>query len=410
VNVRRSPATVRNLAYDEAANRTTCEIAFDAPKDEPARLHLTFTGTTDGIRDIKLLRPGYADDSGVFTDEFLRSLEPFGCLRFMGYLETNDSPITRWSDRAQPADAQFTIKGGPYEHAIALGNRLHKDVWLNIPAGADDDFIRQLAALVKRDLAPGVNCYVEWSNELWNRIFTQYQLNLDAARDEVLRGDRTLSLGGLDTNVRHWSWRRTARRTVEIAKIFREVCGADDRRIRVVLAGQHVNPQILAIGLRHIETNHGPPRDVLYGVAIAPYFGNDDKAALKRPDLTVDDVCRLLLDQGDEAADANAKASHALAHGYGLRSLAYEGGIDLGQYDASLAAKARAQFDPRTGESVENHLRLWFANGGDEYVYFQHVSRYTKFGYWGLTDDVRRLDVPKWQASKRVARVMSAHP
>ena len=403
VEVVRSPAAVRNRAYDEAANRTTAEIVFDAPPDEVTRLFLAFADTTGGVRDIKLLRPGYADDSAIFTDEFLRAIEPFGCLRFMDYLKTNDSKIVTWSQRVKPTDAQFTVRGGPYEYAIELGNRAGKDVWLNVPAAADDEFVRQLATLVKNKLAPGVNCYVEWSNELWNTIFSQHQLNLDAAREETARGDRTLNLGGRDANPRHWAWRRTARRTVEIARIFRDVCGPDDRRVRVVLAGQHANPQILETGLRYIEANHGPPREFLYGVAIAPYFGNDDKAALKRPDLSVDDVTAMLRAQANESADARAEASHDLARRYGLKSLAYEGGIDLGQYDVAVEAKARAQLDPRTGDAVEKHLRAWFAHGGDEYVYFTLVSRYTKSGYWGLTDDVRRLDVPKMQAAKRVA-------
>ncbi|MDQ3439851.1 MAG: hypothetical protein M3478_05820, partial [Planctomycetota bacterium] len=303
----------------------------------------------------------------------------------------------------KPSDAQFTIRGAPYEHAIELGNRTHKDIWLNVPGGADDDFVRQLATLVKQRLAPGVNCYVEWSNELWNRIFTQHQLNVDAATEETRRGDRKLSLGGLETNPRQWGWRRSARRTVEIAQIFREVCGPDEMRIRVVLAGQHANPEILASGLRYIEAHYGPPRDFLYGIAIAPYFGDDDKAALKRPDLTVDDVTSMLLAQAEESADARAKSSHDLARRYGLKSIAYEGGIDLGQHDVAIDAKTRAQFDPRTGDAVDKHLRTWFAGGGDEYLYFILVSRYTKYGYWGLTDDIRQLDVPKMRAAKRVA-------
>jgi hypothetical protein len=306
----------------------------------------------------------------------------------------------------KPTDAQFTSRGAPYEYAIELGNRTHKDVWLNVPAGADDEFVRQLATLVKDKLAPGVNCYVEWSNELWNRIFTQHRLNQDVARADIARGDARLNLNGRDEDERHWGWRRTARRTVEIAKIFRDVCGPDPR-IRIVLAGQHANPQVLETGLRYIEANHGPPRDYLYGIAIAPYFGNADKDALKRADLTVDDVTSLLLAQAPESADARAKVSHDLAHRYGLKSLAYEGGIDLGQYDVAIDTKARAQFDPRTGDAVERHLRAWFANGGDEYVYFTLVSRYTKSGYWGLTDDVRRLDVPKMTAAKRVAETVS---
>jgi hypothetical protein len=408
VKVVRSPAVVQNLAYDEAANRTTCEIAFDAPADEVTRLFLAFTDTADGVRDVKLLRPGYDDDPQVFTTEFLCAIEPFGCLRFMDYLKTNDCPFVKWSDRVTPADANFT-DGGPYEYAIDLGNAAHKDVWINIPAGADDDFVRQLATLVRSRLAPDVNCYVEWSNEVWNAIFRQSKANLAAAREDVARGDRTLDLNGRDTDERHWAWRRTARRTAEISRIFRDVVGSDDHRVRIVLAGQHANLEILEMGLKYIEANVGKPSDILYGIAIAPYFGNNDKTALRRDDLTVDDVCKLLLDQADESGDRRARATHELAHRYSLKSLAYEGGIDLGQYNESLDAKVRAQFDPRAGHAVEKCLRAWFDNGGDEFAYFTLASRYAKFGYWGLTDDVRRLDVPKMQAAAKVARTVP-HP
>jgi len=197
---------------------------------------------------------------------------------------------------------------------------------------------------------------------------------------------------------------------VEISRIFREVFGPEDRRVRVVLAGQHANPDILEHGLRYIEKNEGPPGDWLYGIAIAPYFGNNDKAMLKRTDLMIDDVCASLLREAAESGDSRATRTHALARRYGLKSLAYEGGIDLGQYDASVEAKTRAQFDPRTGRAVEAHLRAWFEGGGDEYTYFTHVSRYTKNGYWGLTDDTRKLDVPKYRAAAEVAAEAGAAP
>ena len=45
----------------------------------------------------------------------------------------------RWDERPKWTDAQFTEKGGPYEHAIALGNLTGKDIWLHVPIGADDE-------------------------------------------------------------------------------------------------------------------------------------------------------------------------------------------------------------------------------------------------------------------------------
>jgi len=403
VTVVRSPAEIRDLTYDAAADRTTCDIVFAAPADEVTHLFLAFTETTGGVREVKLLRPGYADDAQVFTNEYLRAVAPFGCLRFMDFLATNDSTLTKWSDRPTPQDASCATRGGPYEYAIELGNRARKDVWLNIPAGADDEFVRELARLAKSNLAADLHCYVEWSNELWNSGFAQHKLNLDAAKGDA-------SLGGPDTNARRLAWRRTARRTIEISRIFQDVFGGRNPRVRVVLAGQHANPDVLETGLKYIETNAGPPGNFLYGIAIAPYFGNGDKALLQRPDIAVDDVCAVLLREADESADARAKRSHELARKYGLKSLAYEGGIDLGQHDVAVETKSRAQLDPRAGRAIESHLRAWFDGGGDEYVYYTLVARSTKHGYWGLTEDVRHLDVPKFQAAARIARDLPTPP
>ncbi len=40
----------------------------------------------------------------------------------------------------------------------------------------------------------------------------------------------------------------------------------------------------------------------------------------------------------------------------------------------------------------------WFEKGGDLYMQFSHVSAYSRFGCWGLSEDVNNLKTPKWQA------------
>jgi hypothetical protein len=210
-----------------------------------------------------------------------------------------------------------------------------------------------------------------------------------------------LSNGGAITNPYYLAWRRVGKRSMEISAIFRRVCGADPR-VRVVLCGQHVRPLVLKKGLEYIREYGGEPRDYLYGIATAPYFGNV-KDVLARTDLTVDDVCAVLQARVTGGNNVHVQNLLALAKEYGLKAMAYEGGVDLGQGTASLEAKIAAQADPRTGAAVEQYLRNWFGAGGGEFMYYNLTNRYTKSGFWGLTDDVTRLDGPKMQAARRVA-------
>jgi hypothetical protein len=114
-------------------------------------------------------------------------------------------------------------------------------------------------------------------------------------------------------------------------------------------------------------------------------------------------VCNLLLAKVGAGNGRWVRALHEQSAKYGVKSIAYEGGVDLGQSANSVDVKRLAQFDPRAGQAVETYLRNWFESGGDIFLYFNHAGRYQKYGYWGLTDDVRRLDVPKFQAAARVA-------
>ncbi|CAF5142226.1 unnamed protein product, partial [Rotaria sp. Silwood1] len=73
-----------------------------------------------------------------------------------------------------------------------IANQLNSnvDIWINIPYGATDDYVLNVAQLMLNQLNPTINIYVEFSNELWNFIFAQATANLKAANDSVLnQGD-----------------------------------------------------------------------------------------------------------------------------------------------------------------------------------------------------------------------------
>ena len=60
---------------------------------------------------------------------------------------------------------------------IKLCNETQKDAWICVPHLADDDYITQMATLFRDQLDGNLNVYLEYSNEVWNWIFSQTHYN-----------------------------------------------------------------------------------------------------------------------------------------------------------------------------------------------------------------------------------------
>jgi len=426
---------IRNQTYDAATNRSQAEVVVGATATQ---LMLAFRNTTNGVKDVSLRLPGY-DDTQTFTNQFSSVLAPFQVVRAMDFLRTNNNAVRTWSERTTPASAtQGSHKGAAYEYAIQMANELGKDIWINIPYGADDDYVRSLAQLLKQTLAPGRAVYVEYSNELWNYMFSQAKENLNAAVAEALGGDTTLTNGQQCTQElfnanagecnTYWAGHyRVGKRVTRIAQIFSEVHGAAamNSTVRVVYATQFANPGIAEQVLKNIATYRATPKSLLYGVATAPYFYLPTDL-VSSTTATKDQILQGL--EGNLLSDnlpyfaagikengafvrkpytggAWTGASHkALADYYGLKSLAYEGGPDFGQSDANRATKVAANRDPKMGEQVKREVAQWFGCGNDLFMYFTVSSAWDKYGYWGLTNDPTDLSGPKYTAAKDVAQ------
>ena len=160
-----------------------------------------------------------------------------------------------------------------------------------MPDQADDEYVKQLARLLKTTLNKDRNVYVEYSNEVWNSIFPQYGHNLDAAKRQVAAGDKLLNDEGRDDNQYYWGWKRISQRIVQISEIFRREWGDDaiNTRIRPVLASQSANPFMTRMQVDFIAQKIGPPSKFIYGIAGAPYLGPDGKFNA-RDDMTLDDL------------------------------------------------------------------------------------------------------------------------
>ncbi|MBL0392012.1 hypothetical protein JJ685_12800 [Ramlibacter monticola] len=429
-----SDIVIRNYVYDAVTNKSRAEVVVGPATTQ---LMLAFRNTNKGVRDVSLRRPD-VNDTQTFTSQFVQALAPFQVVRFMDFLRTNGNPVRTWAERTEPTSGtQVTPKGAAYEYAIQLANELGKDIWINVPALADDAYVRSLALLLKQRLALGRVVYVEYSNELWNFQFSQARDNMNAAMAEAIAGDTTLTKGQSCTQALfnassgecnpYWAgYYRVGKRTVRVARIFSEVFGAAamNKQVRVVYATQFANPGVAEQVLKNIATYRATPSSLLYGVATAPYFYLSPELA-NAPAATKDQVLHSLqtsLRTEDEpffAAGVKENglfvrraytggnftgASHkALADYYGLKSLAYEGGPDLGQSAANGAAKIAANRDPAMGELVKSEVGQWLGCGNDLFMYFSLSSAWDRYGYWGLTNDPSDLAGAKYTAARDIA-------
>jgi hypothetical protein len=395
--VARSDLTTRvqNMVYDAGTNTSTADVVLGP---DETNLFLVFTGTSGGVKNVKLMRPGYLP-TDTFSKPFLDQLAMFQILRFIDYSRIIDNPQVNWSDRMLPTSAtQQHPAGAAWEYAIELANLTGKDPWINIPDQATNHYVRQLATLFRDNLAPDRKLYVEWSNEVWNDIFDQTQRNYDATNAEIATGRSNLNYDS-ETNPAYLAWRRTARRAKEVSDIFRSVFGdaAMMTRVRPVLAGHLARPVMIVQGLEFIANVFGPPSRYLYAIAPAAYFDVDNNT---RTDLTVDQIFAEL------PAQVTALKNNVLLHTvwaqyYKLKNVAYEGGPGLAGGE-SLDAKLAANRDPRMKNLIVQLYNDWFSAGGDLFLHYSLASKWGQYGSWGLSDDITQPTGPKWEAISHI--------
>jgi hypothetical protein len=283
-NVTASPGGNIPVTYDAASNTSTGTFNYAPTDSNFLVLYVTGTKRTSssalgsGVTSMKLMRPltpGSAKSypSSVLFNAPLKTLiSKFSAIRFLDFLRTNSNTQINWSDRPLPTWASINRTlgghgvGGPWEHVILLSNETGKDAWINIPFGATDAYIQNVARLfaygsdgtnpytspqanpVYPPLNANLHVYVEYSNELWNfgPAFTQAANNQQAAIDELVStsGNSPLNWDGIWDRTTNFSynmgWRRAAKRSVELSNIFRSVFGdaAMGTRVRPVMMSQ----------------------------------------------------------------------------------------------------------------------------------------------------------------------------
>ncbi|MCB9282431.1 MAG: T9SS type A sorting domain-containing protein [Lewinellaceae bacterium] len=393
--------SVQNLVYDPPSNATTFDYVVAPGSNGLFLIEFSDTRRTpsdplhSGFTDFKMLRPGYANDSGVFHTAFLDLFDSihFSAIRFMNFTNTNGSnpvfPVqTEWVDRKLPTDASQSgiaqigkRDGACWEHVIDLANRTHTDAWINVPISASSDYVDQLATLLKNNLDPDLNIYVESSNEVWNTApgFEQSQYNQAQAAD--------LGIGEHENH---------ARRTVELAQIFETVFGAGslNDRVRVVLCSHQpmlkwwVEPM-----LQYINAHFGPPADYLYAIGCQTYFSGGHEAGESVGKILDDchlSITNQITDTGVNEAGRTQWIAKAIAWGLPGGFVSYEGGSDHGGGSTTnIANRILAERSEGMCEEMRYNLDDAFIQlGGTLAMQFTLTSGYNRYGCWGLTDDV----------------------
>lgn len=406
-----SSVTLLNQTFDGATSTAFFSVP---PLAGSGNVWVSWTGASvsgePGAKNITLLQPG-CDDAGALSPALVSLTSRFDSLRFMDWASTNDNLEEHWSDRRTHSAPSYVAgvgdtRGIPWEECIKLANTVQRDVWLNIPAHADDDYIVQFAQLLLAQLDPSLNIYYEYSNEVWNYQFEQAHYSLAAANASVLAGDPLHLNYDNSSNPGYWSWRRTAYMAKHIADLFKTVFGADavgaGKRVRPLLCGQASFPAPMSEGLQYLEAVWGAPNSILHGICMAPYF-NLPPRVNNDANITVDDVFsgfdesifNMSLAYG--VGENNPFAIHvAFAYHYGLEMRAYEGGPDtsgpnLG--NAYLAVKGAATVDQRIEARVETYLTNWFqygrAMGPLNYFVAGATNLIDQYGVYGILFDMR---------------------
>ncbi|MFO1540368.1 MAG: hypothetical protein ACKOTZ_07960 [Chloroflexota bacterium] len=342
-------------------------------------LSILATDPADPIRGIEVLLPGFGEmeDPPLFHPAFLRTLRPFGILRFMDWMGTNDPAIGAGAlGRAQVDDATWMRRGVPMEVIGALASMLDAEPWITVPHGATDAQVRALVSALDGALDPGLRIWLEWSNETWNPVFPQ------AAYAEERGRALRLSDDPYEAALRYHALRAT-----EVIAIAADAVGRE--RIVGVLAAQSANPWTGATvaGFR----DAAEVADVL---AVAPYidgFGTPDRARRVRR-LTPAQLLRLMTIAVEGDLRATTAENAAVAREAGLRLVAYESGQHLvGVFGAENDARLTRLFvatnrDPGMERLYRRYLRMWTAAGGAELVHFTDVAAYGKWGSWGVLE------------------------
>ncbi len=271
----------------------------------------------------------------VFRPDFLAKIGDAAQLRFMDWMQTNNSTLAHWEDRPQLTDYSWERRGVPLEIMLRLANETGAEPWFTLPHLADDDFVRRFAEMVKSALDPALRVWVEYSNEVWNFSFAQAAWAEQAARARWGR---------------QWAWTQFyAVRAAEVMAIWSEVFADEPNRLVRVIATQTgwlgLEEDMLEAPLFLAEDpSHVPPWQSFDAYAVTGYFNAELNGEDRQPMLS------RWLAESREAAEAEA-------HRQGLTGRAFEAFVATHRFDRAIARAGEELLDGRHSGRPQGSVR-----------------------------------------------------
>ena len=403
---------------NEAASRHGRDVVVVNPANGGILLRITATNPANYIRNIRFVAE--TDESTFATQRFSQSfidrLEPYQALRFMDWMQTNNSSVSTWSSRALPSDARFsTEKGVPAEIMIELANTTGKAPWFTMPHQANDEYIQSFATLTKASLRSDLPVLIEYTNEAWNSAFSQGSW-IEAQGQLAWPGGEA---SGFTKRINYYG-----RRSAEICDIWRSVFADAADRVVCITASQAANSwtadEALSCPLWDQSpcTGHG-----IKALAIAPYMGGylgEEDVYPNALSWTSDadgGLASLFTELSQGGALPNGPQGGAIAQSFGwieenqsvalnhgVTLISYEGGQHLvgvgsgANNDTLTTLFTAANRDSRMGSLYTNYLTGWASRGGGLFMHFNDISPYSKFGSWGALEKIGEISTPKYDA------------
>ncbi|HSZ58607.1 MAG TPA: hypothetical protein VK797_23265 [Tepidisphaeraceae bacterium] len=378
---------------------TTAQLVLTASQ----QVNLTVSGLNpaDPFRNFHIYQPGMSGTSPVFSSAFVQWLKPFGVYRSIDWagvniakgslsdptqtppanvmaplLWANRRQLSAWDQTTQPKD-QSQARGIAWELFLALSAQTGVAPWITVPYMADDNYVCQLAAMVKATLPASIVPIIELSNEVWNNSFGQWQQNYNAANSPPnMSVDGDISSGAVvpypggqpGTNSNTRANRLYAEKARHLGNLFRGILGAHN--VKVVLAGQHMNPQVALDGLQWIAAKFGDVSSSFDYLAVAPYFPLNQpqqNPAPPAPPPTLQSIYQAALTDLATNCGPFIAAHKSLANQYNLALVGYEGGQSYNTWSNPPGGAGdlptQLQTDPLMGQLYTAWLKTCETNG-----------------------------------------------
>ena len=296
-------------------------------------------------------------------------------------------------------------KGHCWEYQVALANTLNRPMFIGISISSSDEYIRAYAEYIRDNLAPGLKCYFEMGNEVWNSG-GPYRWQAYLWGSTMQRASATGDINPLTGNPFSHDYEAGriyhAYRSIEMWDIFEDVFGGLDRLERVM--GVHTVDTWWTE--RRVLPICGHKTDWTAG---GPYWSNN----VARNDI------------GQRMIDEQWTAEQTLAHGAleiptvideslfhynlirsfgGKGHIAYEGGqhmVGVGPYQNNSFIVDRCE-EANSLPAMEGHMLDYFTGMQEVaqcamFCWFQMTAGNSQFGHWGH-NELLGEDTPKKRA------------